>query len=106
LRDAARIYATADEKVIRERLAAFQKKWGALEPKAVRCFLKDFNATLNYLRVPFPRKHLICTTNLADRFFREFRERTNEIGCFGSQAQVETLFYLVLQRDKAKRATR
>jgi transposase-like protein len=49
---------------------------------------------------------LICTTNLADRFFREFRGRANEMGCFGSQAQAETLFYLVLQRDKAKRATR
>jgi len=60
--------------------------------------------TLNYLRVPFPHKRLIRTTNLLERFFREFRSRADEIGCFGSQAQAETLFYLVLRREKAKHA--
>jgi len=73
-------------------------------PKAVRCFLKDFDLTLNYLRVPFPYKRLIRTTNLLERFFRESRSRADEIGCFGSQPQAETLFYLILQREKAKHA--
>jgi hypothetical protein len=64
----------------------------------------QINLTLNYLRVPFPYKRLIRTTNLLERFFREFRSRADEIGCFGSQAQAETLFYLILQREKAKHA--
>ena len=72
--------------------------------RAVRCFVKDFDLTLNYLRVSFPHKRMIRTTNLLERFFREFRSRADEIGCFGSQAQAETLFYLILRRDKAKRA--
>jgi len=54
--------------------------------------------------VPFPRKRLICTTNLLERFFREFGSRVDEIGCFGSQAQAKTLFYLILEREKAKHA--
>jgi putative transposase len=104
LQEAAHIYAGSDIETIKRRLAEFQRKWASLEPKAVRCFVKDFDLTLNYLRVPFPHKHLIRTTNLLERFFREFRSRADEIGCFGSQAQAETLFYLILQRDKAKHA--
>ena len=104
LQDAAAIYASSDIAVIAQRLADFRQKWASLEPKAVRCFSNDFDLTLNYLRVPFPHKKLIRTTNLLERFFREFRTRADEIGCFGSQAQAETLFYLILEREKAKHA--
>ena len=104
LREAAHIYSGRDTETIRQRVIDFQRKWSPVEPKAVRCFLKDFNLTLNYLRVSFPHKQMICTTNLLERFFREFRSRTDEIGCFASQAQTETLFYLILQREKAKHA--
>ncbi len=104
LRDAAHIYSGRDTETIRQRVTDFRRKWAPVEPKAVRCFLKHFNLTLNYLRVPFPHKQMICTSNLLERFFREFRSRTDEIGCFASQAQAETLFYLILQREKAKHA--
>jgi transposase-like protein len=104
LRDAANIYATTDVEAIKQRLLDFQQRWAFLEPQAVRCFVKDFDLTLNYLRVPFPHKRMVRTTNLLERFFREFRSRAGEIGCFGSQAQAETLFYLVLQRERAKHA--
>ncbi|MCP4685768.1 MAG: hypothetical protein GY867_10040 [bacterium] len=104
LQDAAAIYAGSDLAAIAQRLAEFQQKWRDLEPKAVRCFSNDFDLTLNYLRVPFPCKRLIRTTNLLERFFREFGSRADEIGCFGSQAQAETLFYLILEREKAKHA--
>lgn len=102
LQDAAAIYEGSDIATIAQRLAQFQQKWTSLEPKAVRCFSNDFDLTLNYLRVPFPRKRSIRTTNLLERFFREFGSRADEIGCFGSQAQAETLFYLILEREKAK----
>jgi len=104
LQEAAAIYAVADLAVIAQRLADFQQHWAALEPKAVRCFVQDFDLTLNYLRVPFPRKNLIRTTNLLERFFREFRTRTAEMGCFGSPAQAETWFYLIWKREQAKHA--
>jgi len=104
LRDAANIYAASDIVVIKQRLVDFQQKWASLEPKAVRCFVKDFDLTLNYLRVPFPHERMTRTTNLLERFFREFRSRADEIGCFGSQAQAETSFYSILQREKAKHA--
>ena len=104
LRDAADIYGSSNIAAIKHRLAEFQQKWASLEPKAARCFTTDFDLTLNYLRVPFPNKKLIRTTNLLERFFREFRSRTDEIGCFGSQSLAETWFYLILKREKAKHA--
>jgi len=104
LHDAAHIYAGSDLAVIQQRRDEFQQKWTSLEAKAVRCFVKDFDLTLNYLRVPFPHQRMIRTTNLLERFFREFRSRADEMGCFGSQTQAETLFYLILQREVAKHA--
>jgi transposase-like protein len=104
LNDAAAIYDGSDLETIRQRKVDFVQKWQHIEPKAVRRFGNDFDLTLNYLRVPFSHKNLIRTTNLLERFFREFRARADEIGCFGSQAQAETLFYLILRREKAKRA--
>jgi putative transposase len=73
LQDAVVIYANSDLAVIQRRLVEFQMKWASIEPLAVRRFVKDFNQTLNYLRVPFPHKKLIRTTNRLERFFREFQ---------------------------------
>jgi len=103
LSEAAAIYEGTDVSIIRERAEAFRRHWAAVEPKAVRCFFRDFDLTLNYLRVNFPHKRLIRTTNLLERFFREFRSRADEIGCFGSLSQAQTVFYLIARREKAKR---
>jgi putative transposase len=104
LQDAVPLYHSADSLTLSQRLTHFQQKWTTLEPKAVRCFIKDFDLTLTYRRVPFPQPRLIRTTNLLERFFREFRRRADELGCFGSPAQAETLLYLIMQREKAKHA--
>ena len=102
LQEAGDLYHSADSLTLPQRLTHFQQKWTALEPKAVRCFIKDFDLTLTYRRLPFPQPRLIRTTNLLERFFREFRRRADELGCFGSPAQAETLLYLIMQREKAK----
>jgi len=103
LSEAVAIYEGTDVSIIRQRAEAFRQHWAAVEPKAVRCFFRDFDLTLNYLRVSFPHKQLIRTTNLLERFFREFRSRADEIGCFGSLSQAQTIFYLIARREKAKR---
>jgi len=103
LSEAAAIYEGTDVSIMRQRAETFRRRWATVEPKAVRCFFRDFDLTLNYLRVSFPHKRLIRTTNLLERFFREFRSRADEIGCFGSLSQVQTVFYLIARREKAKR---
>ena len=105
LADATKIYQKETVEQSREEIEVFKKKWEAVEEKAIRCFLEDVDLTLNYLRVDFRYKNRVRTTNLLERFFREFKQSSNEVGCFGSQKQAEVLFYLIVRREKAKRMT-
>ncbi len=105
LADATKIYQKETVEESKEEIEEFKKKWEVLEKKAVKCFLEDVDLTLNYMRVNFRYKNRIRTTNLLERFFREFKQKSNEVGCFGSQKQAEALFYLIVRREKAKRVT-
>ena len=71
-----------------------------LEPQAVqlwglkRCFeFYEFDQTL---------QPLIHSTNLLERFFREFRAKADEIGSFPNETSCLTIFHLVMVRDHAK----
>ena len=44
----------------------------------------------------------IHSTNLLERFFREFRTKADEIGSFPNQKSCLTIFYIVRLRDHAK----
>jgi len=105
LSDAKKIYQQRSIEKSKEEIESFKKKWEVLEGKAVRCFEKDIDLTLNYLRVDFIHKSRIRTTNLLERFFEEFRRKSNEVRCFGSQEQAKVLFYLIVRRERAKRMT-
>ena len=49
------------------------------------------------------RLHIrIRTTNLLERFFREFRAKADEIGAFPNATSCLTVFALVVERDHAK----
>lgn len=65
-------------------------------------FFTDFEKTLSYLKVDFPIKSLIKTTNLIERYHQEIRRKTREIGCFKSERGCEVVFYLITVRENAK----
>ena len=102
--DAGRIYATDVEAEIRARAADFRTTWEAREPKAVANFLTDFELTLSYLGVDFPRAFvsLIRTTNLLERFHKEIRRKQRDIGMFQSERGCDALWYLIATRETAK----
>ena len=100
--DAHDIFKAATRSEALQRLAQFKAKWHPLEPRAVsnfswglkRCFVfYDFDPALHTL---------IHSTNLLERFFREFRAKSDEIGSFPNQTSCLTIFHLVLLRDHAK----
>ena len=72
LADASQIYATDVENEIRVRAQGFRDTWEAQEPQAVAAFFHDFEQTLCYLTVHFPRAYvsLIRTTNVLVRFHK------------------------------------
>jgi transposase-like protein len=104
LADAGDIYRNDSEVEIRNRVQAFRDKWEAREPKAVAVFMNDFDLTLSYLSVHFPRAHvaLIRTTNLLERFHKEVRRKQRDIGMLQSEAGGDVLWYMVSLRENAK----
>lgn len=84
------------------KLDAFNKKWQPIEPEAVHTFNWAIKRTFEFYSLD-PELHLLTrTTNLLERFFREFRNKADEIGAFPNENSCLTLFFLVMQREHAK----
>ena len=100
--DAYDIFESPDAATAQSRFHAFEQKWQALEPTAVRTFLKDSLLTLTFYQVDPSLQGHIRTTNHLERLFREFRTKSDEIGAFPNQTSCLTVFCLVVERDHAK----
>ena len=84
------------------RLAAFRATWGGLEAEVVRLLTKDLDACLTFYQFEQPLHRLIRSTNLLERFFREFRTKSDEIGAFPNDMSCLVVFHLIVIRDDAK----
>jgi len=84
------------------RLAQFRTTWSALEPEVVRLLLKDVTACLTFYQCDQLLHPLIRSTNLLERFFREFRTKADEIGAFPNDMSCLVVFHLIVIRDDAK----
>ncbi len=84
------------------RLAAFVAKWEGLEQKAVHNFCWGLSRCFTFYQFEKSVHPLIRSTNLLERFFREFRAKADEIDVFPNEPSCLTLFYLVLVREHAK----
>jgi putative transposase len=86
----------------RERLEQFRTTWGTLEPEVVRLLAKDMEACLTFYQFAPPLHRLVRSTNLLERFFREFRTKSDEIGAFPNEISCLVIFHLIVIRDDAK----
>src|SRR5215207_4662921 len=84
------------------RLAAFRATWGSLEAEVVRLLTKDVDACLTFYQFDQPLHRLIRSTNLLERFFREFRTKSDEIGAFPNDISCLVVFHLSVTPDDAK----
>ena len=84
------------------RLAAFRTTWGGLESEVVRLLTKDVDACLTFYQFDQPLHRLVRSTNLLERFFREFRTKSDEIGAFPNDISCMVVFHLIVIRDDAK----
>jgi putative transposase len=84
------------------RLAQFRTTWRTLEPEVVRLLSKDVDACLTFYQCDHQLHPLIRSTNLLERFFREFRTKADEIGAFPNDLSCLVVFHLIVIRDDAK----
>lgn len=101
-RDAYDIYEADSLASAKQLLADFSDKWSPLEPHAVRAFSRSVDRTFCFYAFDKALAVHIRTTNHLERFFREFRNRADEIGAFPNETSCLTLFYVVMLRDHSK----
>jgi len=100
--DAHAIFEAPERTQALERLANFQTVWRPLEPEVVRMLTKDSELSLTFYQFDVALHVHIRSTNLLERFFREFRNKADEIGAFPNELTCLTLFHLIVTRDHAK----
>jgi transposase-like protein len=100
--DAHAIFDAPSRTEAEARLASFQTTWGILEPEVVRMLSKDIELSLTFYQFDVALHSHIRSTNLLERFFREFRTKADEIGAFPNELSCLTLFHLIATRDHAK----
>lgn len=85
-----------------ERLATFQTTWGDVEPEVVRKLAQGIESSFTFYQFESALHPLVRSTNLLERFFREFRTKSDEIGAFPNELTCLTIFHLIVTRDHAK----
>ena len=100
--EALEIFDTPTQAEAQQRLADFVTKWQPLEPAAVRNFTWGIRRCFTFYQLDPALHHLVRSTNLLERFFREFRNKADEIGAFPNEVSCMTVFHLVMVREHAK----
>lgn len=86
-----------------QRLAAFVAQWQPLEPAAVANFQWGIQRCFVFYQADPSLHSNLHSTNLLERFFREFRTKADEFGTFPNEHSCLALFELILLRVYAKR---
>jgi len=100
--EALEIFDAPTQAEAQQRLADFVTKWQPLEPAAVRNFTWGIKRCFTFYQLDPALHHLVRSTNLLERFFREFRNKADEIGAFPNEVSGMTVFHLVMVREHAK----
>jgi putative transposase len=100
--DAHAVFEAPSRAEALECLAEFRATWGVLEPEVVRLLSKDVEACLTFYQFEPALHSLVRSTNLLERFFREFRTKSDEIGAFPNELSSLVVFHLIVIRDDAK----
>ena len=100
--DAHDIFKAPTHAEAKLRLQDFILKWQPLEPRAVKNFSWGLKRCFVFYEFDPALRTLIHSTNLLERFFREFRAKSDEIGSFPNETSCLTIFHFVMLRDHAK----
>ena len=85
-----------------QRLAAFSARWAEVEPEVVRQLKQGIESSFTFYQFDGALHRLVRSTNLLERFFREFRTKSDEIGAFPNEVSCLVVFHVIVTRDHAK----
>ncbi len=96
IKEARAIYNATNKREAERAYSKWEKKWGPIAPKAVRCIEKAIDELLNFYSCPSKIRVKVRTTNVIERAFREVRRRTRPMSCFNHDQSIERIVYAVL----------
>lgn len=100
--DAHAIFEASSRTEAVERLSTFQATWRDVEPEVVRKLTQGIESSLTFYLFGVALHPLVRSTNLLERFFREFRTKSDEIGAFPNEMTCLVVFHVIVTRDHAK----
>jgi len=89
IKESKKIFEAHIKKEALKLAAQFRLRWQRKEPKAIRCFFKDFEYCLTYFS--FSKEHwpMVKTSNYLELYFKQIRSRIKRIGCFRNRFSAE-----------------
>lgn len=96
LREVKKVYLAETRREATSIFRECAKKWGNVEPKAVKCLEVDIEEMLPFLNCPKHHWVKVRTTNAIERAFREVRRRIRPMSCFQNSASVDRIIYGVI----------
>jgi transposase-like protein len=100
--EALAIFQEPTRALAEQRLAEFERKWQGREAQAVKTFKHGLKRCFTFYQFEQALHPLVRSTNLIERFFREFRSRADEMGAFPNETSCLLVFHLVMLREHAK----
>jgi putative transposase len=94
---ASRIYRSTSRRQAIKRFKRFCDNWRGIEPKAIRCFEKDFYDSITYYDF-FEDHNFISTTNHIERDLGEVRRRIKIQGYFKSEQSLNLWIYGIISQ--------
>jgi putative transposase len=100
--DAHAIFEAPSRSEAVERLSTFQATWADVEAEVVRKLTQNIESSFTFYQFDVALHALVRSTNLLERFFREFRTKSDEIGAFPNEMTCLVVFHVIVTRDHAK----
>jgi putative transposase len=100
--DAHAIFEAPTRTEAEARLSTFQARWEDVEPEVVRKLTQGIESSFTFYQFDVALHRLVRSTNLLERFFREFRTKSDEIGAFPNEVTCLVVFHVIVTRDHAK----
>jgi len=100
--EALEIFEAPSQADAERRLADFVAKWQPIEPDAIHNFTWGIKRCFTFYLLHPALHPLVRSTNALERFFREFRNKADEIGAFPNEDSCLTVFHLVMVREHTK----
>ena len=102
IREAKAVFSAPSKTLALAWAHQFIQRWQAVEPRAVKCFARNLDASLTFYGQPKELWSRLKSTNPLERTLREFRRRIRLVDSFPDIPTAERWLYALTRRINQK----